>query len=328
MSGYAERLGLNIMQATEAAALVAGRWVGRGDALAADQAAAEAMQSILNTAPMDGLIVIGEEQRHTEQTRLITGTPIGNREGPSLDVVVDAVEGVELLAEGLPDAVSLVALAPRGAMRSLAPSAYLEKLVVGAEAAHAVGPEALNAPAAWTLGVVARATGKAVRDLTVFVLKRARHESLIEEIRLAGARVILRTAGDVVGALLAAMPGSGVDVLMGTGGTAEGVVAACAVKALGGVIFGRLAPQSNEERRGVLEAGLDLNQVFSGGELVASDDVFFAATGITDGLLLKGVLYGANSATTHSLALRGGSASGIRRQIYTEHPAEPPTAYA
>lgn len=318
-------LGLSIMRATEAAALVAGRWVGRGDPLAADQSAAKAMHDILNKVDMDGLIVIGEEHRHAGQTLLSTGASIGDGDGPPMDVVVDAVEGVRLLAEGLPDAVSLVALAPRGSMGSpwtaegrLVPSAYLEKLVVNAEAARAVGPEALNAPPAWTLGVVARVLGKAVGDLTVFVLQRPRHRGLIEEIRMAGARVLLRAEGDVVGAVLAAMPGSGVDMLMGSGGTAEGVVATCAVKSLGGAIFGRLAPQSEEERRQVLDAGLDPKQVLSGDELVASDDVYFAATGITDGLLLKGVRYHAAEATTHSLVLRG--KSGSRRQIYTDHP--------
>ncbi len=311
-------LGLSILRATEAAALVAGRWVGRGDPLAADQAAAEAMYQVLNKVDMDGLIVIGEEQRHADQILLTSGTSIGNRQGPPMDVVVDAVEGVQLLAEGLPDAVSIVALAPRGTMRSLVPSSYMLKLVVSEEAAHAIGPEALDAPPAWTLGVVARAVGKAVPDLTVFVLKRPRHQDLIEEIRMAGARALLRPEGDVVGALLAALPGLSVDVLMGIGGTAEGIVAACAVKAVGGVLFGRLAPQSEEEWRQISDAGLDLKQILPGYELVASDDVFFAATGITDGLLLKGVHYHAASATTHSLIL--GGTSGIRRQIYTDHP--------
>jgi fructose-1,6-bisphosphatase II len=304
--------------------LVAGRWVGRGNPLAADQAAAEAIHQVLNQVDMDGLIVIGEERRHADHIFLTTGTSLGNRRGPALDVVVDSVEGVRLLAEGLPDAVSLVALAPRGTMRSLAPSSYMSKLVVSQEAAHAIGPEALDAPPAWTLGVVARAMGKAVPDLTVFVLNRPRHQDLIEEIRMAGARVLLRPEGDVVGALLTALPGPGVDVLMGIGGTAEGVVAACAVKAVGGVIFGRLAPQSEEERRQVSDAGLDLKQILAGSELVSSDDVFFAATGITEGLLFKGVHYDAASATTHSLILRG--ASGVRRQIYADHPLGPTTA--
>jgi fructose-1,6-bisphosphatase II len=319
MSDTIERtLGFSVLRATEAAALVAGRWVGRGDPLAADQAAAEAIYQVLNQVDIDGLIVIGEERRHVDHIFLTTGTSIGNRQGPAMDVVVDSVEGVRLLAEGLPDAVSLVALAPRGTMRSLAPSEYMSKLVVSQEAAHAIGPEALDAPPAWTLGVVARAMGKAVPDLTVFVLKRPRHQTLIEEIRMAGARVLLRPEGDVVGALLAALPGPGADVLMGIGGTAEGVVAACAVKAVGGVVFGRLAPQSEEERQQVADAGLDLKQILPGSELVASDNVFFAATGVTDGLLLKGVHYHATSATTHSLLLRG--TSGIRRQIYADHP--------
>jgi fructose-1,6-bisphosphatase II len=325
MSDTIERtLGFSVLRATEAAALVAGRWVGRGNPLAADQAAAEAIHQVLNQVDMDGLIVIGEERRHADHIFLTTGTSLGNRRGPALDVVVDSVEGVRLLAEGLPDAVSLVALAPRGTMRSLAPSSYMSKLVVSQEAAHAIGPEALDAPPAWTLGVVARAMGKAVPDLTVFVLNRPRHQDLIEEIRMAGARVLLRPEGDVVGALLTALPGPGVDVLMGIGGTAEGVVAACAVKAVGGVIFGRLDPQSEEERRQVSDAGLDLKQILAGSELVSSDDVFFAATGITEGLLFKGVHYDAASATTHSLILRG--ASGVRRQIYADHPLGPTTA--
>jgi len=321
MSVHTERnLGLSIMRATEAAALVAGRWVGRGDLLTADVSAARAMQKVLNTVDINGLIVIGEEPRHAEQSLLTTGTTIGDGMGPQMDVVVDAVEGVRLLGEGLPDAVSVVALAPRDTMRSLAPSAYMEKLVVSAEAATAIGPEALTAPPLWTLGVVARALRKSVQDLTIFVLKRTRHKALIEEIRSAGARVLLRPEGDVVGALLAAMPGTGVDLLMGTGGTTEGVVAACAVKAIGGTIFGRLNPQSEDERSDILGAGLDTKKVFSSDELVSSDDVFFSATGITDGLLLRGVHYHANGATTNSLVLRG--KSGVRRQVYTDHPAD------
>jgi len=319
MSTQTERnLGLSIMRATEAAALVAGRWMGRGDVLTVDLQAASAMQRILDNVDMDGLIVVGEEQRHAEQSLLTTGSHIGNRQGPEMDVVVDVVEGVRLLAEGLPDAISVVALAPREAMSSLAPSAYMEKLVVNSEGASAIGPEALTAPTRWTLGVVARAMGKAVEDLTIFILNRPRHIDLIEEIRAIGARVLLHPEGDVVGAVLAAMPGSGVDLLMGAGGTPEGVVAACAVKALGGTIYGQLSPQSEEERTAVKDAGLDVKKVYSADELVASDDVFFAATGITDGLLLRGVRYHSWGATTDSMVLRG--KSGIRRQVYTNHP--------
>lgn len=321
MSAQTERnLGLSIMRATEAAALVASRWMGRGDLQSADLQAARAMKSILDKVDMDGLIVIGEEQRHAEQSLLTTGSHIGNRQGPEMDVVVDAVEGVRLLAEGLPDAISVVALAPRGAMCQLAPSAYMEKLVINAEATSAIGPEALTAPTLWTLGVVARAIGKSVDDLTIFILNRPRHLALIEEIRAVGARVLLHPEGDVVGAVLAAMPGSGVDLLMGTGGTPEGVVAACAVKALGGTIYGRLNPQSDEERTAVKDAGFEIKNVYSADELVSSDDVFFAATGITDGLILHGVRYRSWGATTNSLVLRG--KSGIRRQVYTDHPID------
>jgi fructose-1,6-bisphosphatase II len=320
MRSHLERnLGLNAMRATEVAALVASRWVGRGDMLTSDLEAASAMHKVLERVDMDGVIVIGEEQRH-EQALLTTGTTIGSGNGPEMDVVVDAVEGIRLLAEGLPDAASVVALAPRGAMQSLAPSSYMEKLVVNADAAHGIRPEALDAPAPWTLGMIAHAMGKAVNDLTVFVLKRGRHEQLIEDIRSSGARALLRPEGDVIGSILAAMPDSGVDALMGIGGTSEGVVAACAVKALGGTSFERLAPQSPEEEQAIREAGLDMKKIYSGDELVTSDDTFFAATGITDGLLLKGVRYHSRGAQTHSMVLRG--RSGIRREMYTNHPKD------
>jgi fructose-1,6-bisphosphatase II len=312
-----ENLGLAIMRATEAAALVAGRWVGRGDVATADQEAAQAMEAILKTIAMDGRIVVGEESDRDGTALLASGALVGLGSGPAMDLVADAIEGVRLLAQGLPDAISVVAMAPRGSMQSLVPARYMEKLVVDAHAASAIGPECLNAPAAWTLGVIARALGKQVRDLAVFVLDRPRHQLLIDEIRSAGARVILRPEGDVVGALLAALPNSGVDVLMGAGGITEGVVAACAVKSLRGGMLARLAPQSPIEREETLAAGLDLQRVWSSAELVVADDVFFAATGITDGLLLRGVHYHSAGATTHSLVLR--SKTGTRRRIEAEH---------
>ncbi|MCG8348267.1 MAG: class II fructose-bisphosphatase [Chloroflexales bacterium] len=312
-----ENLGLAIMRATEAAALIAGRWVGRGDVATADQDAAQAMNAILQTIAMEGRIIIDEEPHRSETALLTSGAAVGLGSGPAMDVVADAIEGVRLLAQGLPDAISVIAMAPRGAMPSFAPARYMEKLVVNARAASAIGPECLDAPAAWTLGVIARALDKQVRDLAVFVLDRSRHQLLIDEIRSAGARVILRPEGDVVGALLAALPNSGVDVLMGVGGITEGVVAACAIKALQGEMLGRLAPQSPTEREETLAAGLDLQRVWSSAELVASDDVFFAATGITDGLLLRGVHYHSVGATTRSLVLH--SKTGTRRRVEAEH---------
>lgn len=311
-------LGLSILRATESAALVAGRWVGRGDLEQPDRLAAGAVQAILDTVPLDGLVVIGEEQRH-DGSPLVGGSRVGLG-GAAMDVLVDSVEGIRLLAEGLPDAVSVLGLARRGAMANFGPSRYLQKLVVAADAAAAVGPEALDAPPAWTLGVVARALGKSVPDLTVFVLNRPRHAVLIAELRAAGVRVLLRQEGDVVGGLLAALPNSGVDVLMGTGGTPEGLVAATAVKVLGGGMYARIDPQSAAERQALLDSGYNLRQGYSAEELVAGSDVFFTATGVTDGLLLRGVRYHSRGATTHSLVLNG--RTGIVRHVSAEHPLE------
>lgn len=318
MSLAVERnLGLNIMRATEAGALVAARWVGRGEQALPDRLAAQALQYVLSSVDMDGTIVIGEEQRH-EDTVLTTGTHIGNGNEPAMDVIIDSVEGIRLLEEGLPDAVSVVGLAPRGSITPLNASLYMEKLAFSAEVGDAIGPEAMDAPVGWILGVAARAMGKSVHEMTVFVLKRQRHQGLIDDLRKAGARVLLRTEGDVIGALLAALPDTGVDLLMGIGGTTEGLMAACAVMATGGSFLGRLAPQSPQERQQVLDAGLNLKQIYRLEDLVSSEDVFFAATGITDGLLLRGVRYHSGGASTHSLVLRG--KSGIRRYIVTEHP--------
>lgn len=309
-------LGLSILRATEAAALVAGRWVGRGETEKPDTLAAQALQAVLDTVPIDGLVVIGEEQRHAG-VPLVGGSHVGCG-GPEMDVLVDSVEGIRLLAEGQTDAVSVLGIARRGAMRDFGPSRYMQKLVITAAAAGAVGPGALDAPPAWVLGMVARALGKAVPDLTVFVLNRPRHQALIAELRAAGARVLLRQEGDVVGALLAGMPNNGVDVLMGTGGTPEGLVAATAAKVLGASMYARLDPQSAEERQALLDTGFSLESMYSADDLVTGSDVFFAATGISDGLLLQGVRYHARGATTHSLVLNG--RTGIHRSVTAEHP--------
>jgi len=231
--------------------------------------------------------------------------------------VVDPIDGGKMLAQGLPGAISVAAIAPRGSIRSLYPAIYMEKIVADREVAHALVAECLDAPAAWVLALIARLKKKEIRDLVVFMLDRPRHAALIEEIRAAGARVMLRSEGDIAGALLAASPHSGVDLLMGIGGIPEGIIAACAIRALGGAMMGRLAPQSEAERLACQAAALDAAQVFTASDLVSSAELFFAATGITDGPLLAGVRYQGNQAETHSLLLR--CDTHTRRQIHAEH---------
>lgn len=310
-------VGLDIVRATEAAALKAARWMGLGNPDIADSEAAEAMFGVLNTLDVDGRIVIGEEGKLGRHSPLDSGTIVGTGDGPQVDLVVDPIDGRRRLALGFSDAIAVVGVAPRGSMWSAAPAVYMEKIIVDRSAAQAMVPECLDAPAPWTLALVARMKGKAVRDLVVFVLDRPRHAHLIEEIRAAGARILLRSDGDVAGALMAAYPNSGVDLLMGIGGVPEGVIAACAVKALGGCIMGRLAPQSPEERAAVEAAGLDTSRIMLCNELIGSDEIFFAATGITDGLLLSGVAYHGDEAETESLVLR--AETGTRRTIHTTH---------
>jgi fructose-1,6-bisphosphatase II len=275
------------------------------------------MYRALATLDMDGRIVIGEEGKLGTHSLLDSGQQVGNGQGPAMDVVVDPIEGRNLLAQGHPDAISVLGVAPRGTMWSPVPAVYMDKIVVDREAAGALVPECLDAPAAWTLALVARVKDKPVRDLVVFVLNRTRHRHLIEEIRAAGARAVLRTDGDVAGALLAGTPGIGVDLLMGIGGVSEGVMTACAIKAMNGGMLGRLAPQSEEERAAVQAAGLDLKQILTADELVAGDQVFFTATGITDGSLLTGVRYRGGEAETESLVLR--CETGTRRHIRAQH---------
>ncbi|MBI5842540.1 MAG: class II fructose-bisphosphatase [Chloroflexi bacterium] len=309
-------LALDLVRVTESAALAAGRWMGRGQKEAGDGAAVEAMRLMLSTIDMKGLVVIGEGAKD-EAPMLFDGEIVGNGLGPAVDVAVDPVEGTSLLAHGRPDAISVVGVAPRGTMWSPGPAFYMDKLVAGNAAREVFSSELLNSPTSKKLAVIAEALGKAVNDLTVFVLDKPRHQGLIQEIRETGARVLLRTDGDVAGALMAVMPKSGVDVLMGIGGTPEGVIAACAVRALGGVMLGQLAPQKADEREAVQAAGLDLDCVLTECDLVKSDDVFFAATGITDGVLMPGVHYSGNGATTVSLVMRG--RTGTVRTIQAAH---------
>lgn len=309
-------LALDLARVTEAAALAAGQWMGRGQKEAGDGAAVEAMRLILSTIDMDGVVVIGEGAKD-EAPMLFNGEKIGSGRGPAVDVAVDPIEGTSLLAYGRPDAISVVGVAPRGAMWSPGPAFYMNKLVVGREASAALHAGLLSAPITETLSAIAAALQKPLRDLTVFVLDKPRHQKLIADIRESGARVLLRTDGDVAGALMAAMPNSGVDVLMGIGGTPEGVLAACALRALGGAMLGQLAPQKPGEREAVEAAGLDLSRVLTEADLVQSDDVFFAATGVTDGVLMPGVHYTSEGASTVSLVMRG--RTGTIRRIYAEH---------
>ncbi len=314
MANQPERnLGMELVRVTEAAAMAAGRWMGRGDKNGSDQAAVDAMRLILNSIEMDGIIVIGEGEKD-EAPMLFNGERIGTGHQPEVDIAVDPIDGTRLLSQGRSNALAVVALAPRGTMFNPGPVMYMEKIAVGEVARGHID---INAPVAVNLRNIARAKGTEVEDVTAVILDRPRHEQLIREVRQTGARIRLITDGDVAGSIMTALPGTGVDVLLGIGGTPEGVVSACALKGLGGEIQGRLWPRNEEERRLALEMGYRLDRVLMNDELVQSDDVFFAATGITDGELLKGVRYYAGGASTHSMVVR--SKSGTMRLIEARH---------
>ncbi len=306
-------LALELVRATEAAALAAARWVGRGQKEEGDGAAVAALRLLLGTVRMDGIVVIGEGEKD-EAPMLFNGEIVGNRQGPPVDVAVDPVEGTNLLAKGLPNSISVVAIAPRGALFNPGPAFYMDKLVVGPEAAGKVD---LDAPVADNLAAIARAKGLDVDEVTVVILDRPRNQHYIKAVREAGARVRLISDGDVAPSLMTALPETGIDVVMGSGGTPEGVITACAMHGLGGEIQGRLAPQSDGERARVLAAGLDITRKLTHHDLAAGDDHFFAATGITQGDFLRGVRYTANGAITHSLVTR--SHSGTWRTIEAHH---------
>ncbi|HUB37585.1 MAG TPA: class II fructose-bisphosphatase [Streptosporangiaceae bacterium] len=306
-------LALELARVTEAGAMASARWVGRGDKNGADGAAVNAMRQLINTVSMNGVVVIGEgEKDHAPM--LYNGEQVGDGSGPLCDVAVDPIDGTRLTANGMPNAVSVIAVSARGSMYDPSAVYYMSKLVTGPEAADVVD---LDAPPAANIAAVARAKGCSLSDVTVVMLDRPRHADLINEIRQAGARIKLLTDGDVAGAIMAARDGTGVDLLLGIGGTPEGIIAACAVKCLGGVILGKLAPRDDAERVKALDAGHDLDRVLSTDDLVTSDDAFFAATGITDGELLAGVRYRAGGAVTHSLVMR--ARSGTVRNIHSEH---------
>ena len=306
-------LAMDLARVTEAAALQAGRWVGRGDKEAADQAAVDAMRLVLATVPMDGVVVIGEGEKD-EAPMLFNGEEIGAGNGPATDIAVDPIDGTTLTSLGRNHAISVIALAQRGEMFDPGPCFYMEKIAVGAEAADLID---LDAPVQTNLEAVAKARGEQVKDVTAVILDRDRHAELIRQCREAGARIRLIPDGDVMGALATGWPDSGYDILFGIGGTPEGVIAACALKALGGAIQGRLYPRNDEERRAALDRGYDLDRVLMTEDLVGGDDVFFAATGVTDGDLLRGVRYRGDGATTDSLVMR--AKSGTIRRIQATH---------
>ncbi len=312
-------IGLDLVRVTEAAALAAGRWIGSGNFEAAHAAATDAMANMLVTLEVDGRIAIGEDRLIEGAAPLREGAIFGPGHDPC-DMAVDPIDGTRLLVEGKPGAISVIAVAPRHSIWPAGTAQYLDKIVVDRDAAQVLVPECLDAPAAWTLALIARAKKKSVRDLVVVVLQRARHHDLIEEIRATGARILLREEGDAEGALVAATPGSGVDVLMGIGGAEQGVLAACAVRALRGGMLARLSPQTAEERAAVTQAGLDTRRVMTVEELVTSDDVIFAATGVTGTSLLPGIAYKGNHAEAHSLLIR--AKTRTRRFIQAEHSLE------
>lgn len=306
-------LAMELVRVTETGALAAARFMGRGDKNAADGAAVDAMRKTINTISMDGVVVIGEGEKD-EAPMLFNGEQIGDGSAPAVDIAVDPIDGTTLTALGRDGAVSVIAMAERGTMFDPGPCVYMEKMAVGPEAAGVVD---LNAPVQANLEAVAKALGEDVEDLTVAILDRDRHTALIKECREAGARIRLIPDGDVAAAISCAMPFSGTNILFGIGGTPEGVIAACALKALGGEIQGRLYARNDDERRAALDAGYDLDAVLRTNDLVSGEDVFFAATGITSGELLNGVRYFPNGATTHSLVMR--SQSGTVRKVETTH---------
>jgi fructose-1,6-bisphosphatase II len=313
---------MELVRVTEAAAMASARWVGRGDKNAADAAAVNAMRRLINTVSMDGVVVIGEGEKDAAPM-LFNGEQVGDGSGPRCDVAVDPIDGTRLTANGMPDAIAVIAVSARGSMYDPSAVFYMKKLVTGPEAAEVVD---LDASPAENIAAVARAKGCSSHDVTVIILDRPRHAELIKEVREAGARIKLITDGDVAGAIMAARAGTGIDLLLGVGGTPEGVIAACAIKCLGGVILGQLAPRDEAERRKALDAGHDLDRILTTDDLVASDDAFFAATGITNGELLSGVKYRAGGAYTHSLVMR--ARSGTVRNIYSEHQLWKLSAYS
>ncbi|WP_197318603.1 class II fructose-bisphosphatase [Saccharomonospora sp. NB11] len=306
-------LAMELVRVTEAAAMAAGRWVGKGDKNGGDGAAVDAMRQLIGTVSMRGVVVIGEGEKD-EAPMLFNGEEVGNGDGPECDVAVDPIDGTTLMSKGMPNALAVLAVAERGAMFDPSAVFYMEKLAVGPEAAGTVD---LSAPIAENIRRVAKAKHSSVSDVTVCILDRPRHEQIVKEVREAGARIRFISDGDVAGAIAAARPTTGVDLLLGIGGTPEGIIAACAMKCLGGELQGRLWPKDDAERQKALDAGHDLDRILTTDDLVRGDNVFFCATGVTDGDLLRGVHYRSGGATTQSIVMR--SKSGTVRMIDGYH---------
>jgi fructose-1,6-bisphosphatase II len=309
-------LALELVRVTEAGALAAGRWIGRGEKESADGAAVDAMRIMLETVPMDGVVVIGEGEKD-DAPMLFNGEHVGDGSEPDVDVAVDPIDGTSLTAGGRTNALAVIAVGERGSMFDPGPSFYMEKIAVGPDA---VGSIDITASPTQNLRWIAKAKRESVRDLTVMILDRPRHEDLIAEVRSTGARIRLISDGDVYGAIAAASFGGGVDVLMGIGGTPEGVISAAALRSMGGEIQGRLWPQNEEERAAIEASGRHVDDVLTTEILAAGDNCFFAATGITDGPLLDGVRFDARGITTESLVMR--SRSGTVRRIKAHHQIE------
>jgi fructose-1,6-bisphosphatase II len=315
-------LAMELVRVTEAAAMAAGRWVGRGDKISGDGAAVDAMRQLVATVSMRGVVVIGEGEKD-EAPMLFNGEEVGNGDGPDCDVAVDPVDGTTLMAKGMPNSLAVLAVAERGAMFDPSAVFYMEKLAVGPEAAGSVD---LAAPIAENIRRVAKAKHSSVSDVTVCILDRPRHDRIVKEVRAAGARIRFISDGDVAGAIAAARPTTGVDMLIGIGGTPEGIIAAAAMKCLGGELQGRLWPKDDVEREKALAAGHDLERILGTDDLVRGDNVFFCATGVTDGDLLRGVHYRSGGATTQSIVMR--SKSGTVRMIDGYHRLTKLRAYA
>ncbi|MBT3166934.1 class II fructose-bisphosphatase [Streptomyces sp. Vc74B-19] len=315
-------LALELVRVTEAAAMAAGRWVGRGDKNGADGAAVRAMRTLVSTVSMNGVVVIGEGEKD-EAPMLFNGERVGDGTGPECDIAVDPIDGTTLTAKGMTNAIAVLAAAERGSMFDPSAVFYMDKLVTGPEAADFVD---INAPVSVNIRRVAKAKRVTPEDVTVVILDRPRHEGIIKEIRDTGARIKLISDGDVAGSILALREGTGIDLLLGVGGTPEGIISACAVKCLGGTIQGKLWPKDDEERQRAIDAGHDLDRVLTTEDLVTGDNVFFVATGITDGELLRGVRYRSETATTDSIVMR--SKSGTVRRIDSEHRLSKLRAYS
>ncbi|MCK1820364.1 class II fructose-bisphosphatase [Streptomyces sp. XM83C] len=315
-------LALELVRVTEAAAMAAGRWVGRGDKNGADGAAVRAMRTLVSTVSMNGVVVIGEGEKD-EAPMLFNGERVGDGTGPEVDIAVDPIDGTTLTAKGMPNAIAVLAAAERGSMFDPSAVFYMDKLVTGPEAADFVD---IDAPVAVNIRRIAKAKRSTPEDVTVVILDRPRHEGLIKEVREAGARIKLISDGDVAGSIYALREGTGVDLLLGIGGTPEGIISACAVKCLGGTIQGKLWPKDDEERQRAVDAGHDLDRVLTTDDLVSGENVFFVATGITDGELLRGVRYKSETALTESIVMR--SKSGTVRRIDSEHRLSKLRAYS